>query len=72
MKQKRPYPQKPSGRTHPKHSPSGKTFLIVTEGKKTEPNYFEKLREHLRLTALKIDFNLILESSMFTERLTRA
>jgi hypothetical protein len=54
MNQKRPYPQKPSGRTPPKHSPSGKTFLIVTEGKKTEPNYFEKLREHLRLTSLKV------------------
>lgn len=54
MNQKQPYPRRPSGRTPPKHSPSGKIFLIVTEGKKTEPNYFEKLREYLRLTALKV------------------
>jgi hypothetical protein len=30
---------------------SGKTFLIVTEGEKTEPNYFIALRNHLQIAA---------------------
>lgn len=54
MSQRQPYPKRPSNRTPRSHSPSGKVFLIVTEGKKTEPNYFEKLKDHLRLNTLKI------------------
>jgi hypothetical protein len=49
MSQKRLY-RGPSGRKPPKHSPSGKIFLIVTEGEKTEPNYFNRLRDCLKLT----------------------
>jgi RloB-like protein len=48
MNQKRLY-RGPLGRKPPKHSPSGKIFLIVTEGEKTEPNYFNKLRDRLNL-----------------------
>jgi hypothetical protein len=48
MNQKRFY-RVPLGRKPPKHSPSGKIFLIVTEGEKTEPNYFKKLRDRLNL-----------------------
>ncbi len=49
MNQKRFY-RGPSDRKPPKHSPSGKIFFIVTEGEKTEPNYFKKLRDRLKLT----------------------
>jgi len=34
---------------------SGDTFLIVTEGKKTEPNYFKALRERLSLKSAHIE-----------------
>jgi hypothetical protein len=33
---------------------SGDTFLIVTEGEKTEPHYLERLRRHLRLTGTNV------------------
>jgi RloB-like protein len=35
--------------------PSGSSFLIVTEGSKTEPNYFKALRDRLRLVAADVD-----------------
>jgi len=34
---------------------SGKSFLIVTEGEKTEVNYFRQLRKRLRLSVLSIE-----------------
>ncbi|HNY25961.1 MAG TPA: RloB family protein [Candidatus Sumerlaeota bacterium] len=36
-------------REKPLNLKSGKKFLIVTEGEKTEPNYFKKLRKYLGL-----------------------
>lgn len=33
----------------------GKSILIITEGEKTEPNYFKALRDRLRLTAADIE-----------------
>ncbi len=33
----------------------GRTFLIVTEGKETEVNYFTALRKQLRLTSLHVE-----------------
>lgn len=33
-----------------------RTFLIVTEGAKTEPNYFKALRDDLRLKTVHIEF----------------
>ncbi len=39
----------------PRFPPSGKSFLIVTEGKKTEPNYFIALRNRLRLGAIDVE-----------------
>ena len=41
-------------RTSQQRKVSGETFLIVTEGKKTEPNYFKALRERLSLKATDI------------------
>jgi hypothetical protein len=35
--------------------PSGRSFLVVTEGEKTEPNYFEALRERLRLRTVDVE-----------------
>lgn len=35
--------------------PSGKTFLIVTEGEKTEANYLKALRDRLRLSAVSVE-----------------
>jgi hypothetical protein len=37
-------------RGNPRIPPSGKAFLIVTEGEKTEPNYLKKLRDRLQLS----------------------
>jgi len=34
---------------------SGKTLLIVTEGKRTEPDYLKGLRSHLKLNAVDIE-----------------
>ena len=41
-------------RRKPNRQPSGKTFLIVTEGKKTEPNYLITLRDQLQLAAADV------------------
>ncbi|MFZ1978131.1 MAG: RloB family protein [Bacteroidota bacterium] len=41
-------------RGKPKYPSTGKAFLIVTEGEKTEPNYFKALRERLQLKATNV------------------
>jgi len=41
-------------RGKPKFPPSGKTFLIVTEGSNTEPNYLRVLRDRLQLNAAEV------------------
>jgi hypothetical protein len=41
-------------RRKPKYPSTGKAFLIVTEGEKTEPNYFIALRERLQLKATNV------------------
>jgi hypothetical protein len=41
-------------RGKPRFPSSGKAFLIVTEGKKTEPNYFLALRDVLQLAAADV------------------
>lgn len=38
----------------PRFPPSGKAFLIVTEGEKTEPNYMDALRKRLQLNATDV------------------
>jgi hypothetical protein len=42
-------------RGKPLFTPSGKAFLIVTEGEKTEPNYFKALRNRLQLNATDVE-----------------
>ena len=42
-------------RGKPKFPSSGKAFLIVTEGEKTEPNYLKELRNRLQLNATEVD-----------------
>ncbi len=42
-------------REKPLHLLSGKKFLIVTEGEKTEPNYFKKLRVRLGLKTIDVE-----------------
>lgn len=42
-------------RRPPRLQPSGKTFLIVTEGEKTEANYLNALRNRLRLSAVDVE-----------------
>ena len=42
-------------RGRPQFPSSGKAFLIVTEGKKTEPNYFLALRNRLQLAAADVE-----------------
>lgn len=42
-------------RLPPRFERSGKTILIVTEGGKTEPNYFVELRNRFRLSATDIE-----------------
>ena len=39
----------------PEQPSSGHAFLIVTEGKKTEPHYFERLRAMLRLRSVDVE-----------------
>jgi alcohol dehydrogenase class IV len=34
---------------------TGKAFLIVTEGEKTEPNYFRALKKHLQLSNADVE-----------------
>lgn len=41
-------------RRRSKKQPSGRSFLIVTEGEKTEPNYLKSLRNRLRLAAADV------------------
>ena len=42
-------------RRRPIKPPSGLSFLIVTEGAKTEPNYFIALRGRLRLSSVDVE-----------------
>jgi len=42
-------------RSTPRFRPSGKSFLIVTEGEKTEPNYLVALRNRLQLNAAEVE-----------------
>ena len=42
-------------RGKPRFPSSGKAFLIVTEGEKTEPNYFRALRNRLELAAADVE-----------------
>ena len=42
-------------RRQPRSEPSGKSYLIVTEGKKTEPNYLHAIRERLKLSATDVE-----------------
>ncbi len=42
-------------RETPRFPSSGKAFLIVTEGEKTEPNYFRSLRNRLQLAAADVE-----------------
>lgn len=42
-------------RGKPRFPSSGKAFLIVTEGAKTEPNYFKALRDRLQLNATEVE-----------------
>lgn len=44
-------------RGKPQYLPSGKSFLIVTEGEKTEPNYFIALRNRLQLNATEVEIS---------------
>ena len=39
----------------PTRPSSGHAFLIVTEGKKTEPHYFERLKARLRLSSVDVE-----------------
>lgn len=42
-------------RRRPIKPPSGRSFLIVTEGEKTEPNYFTALRDRLKLSSVDVE-----------------
>jgi len=42
-------------RGKPRFEPAGSTFLVVTEGKKTEPNYYKALRQNLRLSSADVE-----------------
>jgi len=42
-------------RGRPRFPSSGKAFLIVAEGEKTEPNYFRALRNRLELAAADVE-----------------
>ena len=44
-------------RETPRHPSSGKAFLIVTEGEKTERNYFLALKDRLRLAAADVEIH---------------
>ena len=41
-------------RRHQGQKPPGKVMIIVCEGKETEPNYFESLRQKFRLSTLSV------------------
>jgi hypothetical protein len=57
MSRKRSFARGPAAyrRGKPKFQPSGKSFLIVTEGAKTEPNYLKALRNRLQLNAAEVE-----------------
>ncbi len=57
MRRKRRFPSgaRKYHRLSPRFERSGKTILIVTEGGKTEPNYFVELRNRFRLSATDIE-----------------
>jgi hypothetical protein len=57
MSRKRPFARGPAAyrRGKPRFQPSGKAFLIVTEGEKTEPNYLKALRNRLQLNAAEVE-----------------
>lgn len=57
MSPKRSFTRGPSAyrRGKPRFQPSGKAFLIVTEGEKTEPNYIKALRDRLQLNAAEVE-----------------
>jgi hypothetical protein len=42
-------------RGKPRFPSSGKSFLIVAEGEKTEPNYLKALRDRLQLNATEVE-----------------
>ena len=57
MSRKRSFARGPAAyrRGKPRFQPSGKAFLIVTEGEKTEPNYLKALRNRLQLNAAEVE-----------------
>jgi len=57
MSRKRSFARGPAAyrRGKPQFQPSGKSFLIVTEGEKTEPNYLKALRNRLQLNAAEVE-----------------
>lgn len=57
MRRRRSFARGPAAyrRGKPRFPSSGKTFLIVTEGEKTEPNYLHALRERLNLAAAEVE-----------------
>ncbi len=57
MSKKRAFARGPSAyrRGKPQFPSSGKAFLIVTEGEKTEPNYFKVLRDRLQINAAEVE-----------------
>jgi len=57
MSRKRTFARGPSAyrRGKPRFPSSGKSFLILTEGEKTEPNYLKALRDRLHLNATEVE-----------------
>jgi hypothetical protein len=57
MSRRRSFARGPAAyrRGKPRFQPSGKAFLIVTEGEKTEPNYLKALRNRLQLNAAEVE-----------------
>ena len=57
MSHKRTFARGPSAyrRGKPRFPSSGKAFLIVTEGEKTEPNYLKALRDRFQLNAAEVE-----------------
>jgi len=57
MSRKRTFARGPSAyrRGRPRFPSSGKAFLIVTEGEKTEPNYLKALRDRFQLNATEVE-----------------
>jgi hypothetical protein len=57
MSRRRTFARGPAAfrRGKPRFPSSGKAFLLVTEGEKTEPNYFLALRNRLQLAAADVE-----------------